>query len=233
MMALNLPCVLGERERPTSLGGGTVLPRARRDELNGSGAREQTQRSPIDRLPHTRAMDPKEGDYVRFKHKRVETTGTVIKRSGTHVRVQPKDGGATLWKELSELLTLASHVDEVSEALGPVRSIACDDGDDTNLDDIDDVDDAVAVAAQSAQAAVEAEAEAEANAEAAEERLTGMVRVRGGGCAASKPRARSRWPCVSCVTSRMCPSLVSARATSRELRYCVPAPRRVQVQVTS
>ena len=41
-------------------------------------------------------MDPKEGDYVRFKHKRVETTGTVIKRSGTHVRVQPKDGGATL-----------------------------------------------------------------------------------------------------------------------------------------
>ena len=144
---------------------------------------------------------------MRFKHKRVETTGTVIKRSGTHVRVQPKDGGATLWKELSELLTLASHVDEVSEALGPVRSIACDDGDDTNLDDIDDVDDAVAVAAQSAQAAVEAEAEAEANAEAAEERLTGMVRVRGGGCAASKPRARSRWPCVSCVTSRMCPSL--------------------------
>jgi hypothetical protein len=45
-------------------------------------------------------MDPKEGDYVRFKHKRVETTGTVIKRSGTHVRVQPEDGGATLWKEL-------------------------------------------------------------------------------------------------------------------------------------
>ena len=137
---------------------------------------------------------------MRFKHKRVETTGTVIKRSGTHVRVQPKDGGATLWKELSELLPLASAVDEVSEALGPVRPDACDDGDDTNLDDIDDVDDAVAVAAQSAQAA-------EAEAEAAEERLTGMVRVRGGGCAASKPRARSRWPCVSCVTSRMCPSL--------------------------
>ena len=43
-------------------------------------------------------MDPKEGDYVRFKHKRVEITGTVIKRSGTHIRVQPKDGGATLWK---------------------------------------------------------------------------------------------------------------------------------------
>ena len=135
--------------------------------------------------PAARPMDPKEGDYVRFKHKRVETTGTVIKRSGTHVRVQPKDGGATLWKELSELLPLASAVDEVSEALGPVRPIACDDGDDTNLDDIDDVDDAVAVAAQSAQAAVEAEAEA------AEERLTGIVRVRGGGCAASKPRAQA------------------------------------------
>ena len=155
---------------------------------------------------------------MRFKHKRVEITGPVIKRSGTRIRVQPEDGGATLWKELRKLPPLASPV---SEALGHVRPIACDDGDDTNLDDIDDVDDAVAVAAQSAQAAVEAEAEAEANAEAAEERLTGMVRVRGGGCAASKPRARSRWPCVSCVTSRMCPSL---RATGRELRYCVPAP---------
>ena len=54
------------------------------------------------------AMDLKEGDYVRFKHERVETTGTVIKRSGTCIRVQPKDGGATLWKELSELLPLAS-----------------------------------------------------------------------------------------------------------------------------
>ena len=97
---------------------------------------------------------------MRFKHMRVETTGTVIKRSGTHVRVQPKDGGVTLWKELSKLLPLASPVEEVSEALGPVRPDACDDGDDTNLDDIDDVDDAVAVAAQSAQAAVEAEAEA-------------------------------------------------------------------------
>ena len=62
--------------------------------------------------------------------KRVETT---IKRSGTHNRVQPKDGGATLWKELSELLPLASPVHEVSEALGPVRPDACDDGDDTNL----------------------------------------------------------------------------------------------------
>ena len=60
-------------------------------------------------------MDPKEGDYVRFKHKRVEITGTVIKRSGPHVRVQPKDGGATLWKELSELLPLAPAVDEASE----------------------------------------------------------------------------------------------------------------------
>jgi hypothetical protein len=57
-------------------------------------------------------MDPKEGDYVRFKHMRVETTGTVIKRSGTHIRVQPKDGGATLW---SELLPLASAVNEASE----------------------------------------------------------------------------------------------------------------------
>jgi len=60
-------------------------------------------------------MDPKEGDYVRFKHKSVEITGTVIKRSGTHVRVQPKDGGAALWKELSELLPLAPAVDEASE----------------------------------------------------------------------------------------------------------------------
>ena len=62
-------------------------------------------------------MDPKEGDCVRFKHihvKRVETTGTIIKRSGTRVRVQPKEGGATLWKELSELLPLASPVNEVS-----------------------------------------------------------------------------------------------------------------------
>eukprot|EP00900_Chrysochromulina_parva_P019578 jgi/Chrpa1/27621/Chrysochromulina_OHIO_Genome00027485-RA len=60
-------------------------------------------------------MDPKEGDYVRFKHKSVEITGTVIKRSGTHVRIQPKDGGATLWKELSEFLPLAPAVDEASE----------------------------------------------------------------------------------------------------------------------
>jgi len=59
-------------------------------------------------------MDLKEGDYVRFKHKRVETTGTVIKRSDTGIRVQPKDGGATLWKELSKLLPLASPVNEVS-----------------------------------------------------------------------------------------------------------------------
>jgi hypothetical protein len=134
-------------------------------------------------------MDLKEGDNVRFKHKRVETTGTVIKRSGTRIRVQPKDGGATLWKELSELLPLASLVFEVTEAPGPVRPDACDDGDDTNLDDIDDGDAAVEMAAQSAKAAVVAEAEAEA--EAAEERLTGMVRVRGGGCAASKPRAQA------------------------------------------
>ena len=102
------------------------------------------------------------------------------------IRVQPKDGGATLWKELSELLPLASPVHEVSEALGPVRPDACDDGDDTNLDDIDDGGDTVAVAAQSAQAA-----DAKAVVEAAGERLTEMVRVRGGGCAASKPRAQA------------------------------------------
>jgi hypothetical protein len=119
----------------------------------------------------------KEGDYVRFKHARVETTGTVIEHSGTRIPVQPEDGGATLWKELSELLQLAYAVYEVSEALRPVRPDACDDGDDTSLDDIDDGDDAVAVAAQSAQAVGE--------------RLTEMVRVRGGGCAASKPRAQA------------------------------------------
>ena len=71
-------------------------------------------------LPAARPMDPKEGDYVRVKHKRVEITGSVIKRSGTHVRVQPKDGGATLWKELSELLPLAPVVDEASEVADPV-----------------------------------------------------------------------------------------------------------------
>ena len=61
------------------------------------------------------AMDPNEGDYVRFKHKRVETTGTVLKRSGKHIRVQPKDGGATLWKELSELLPQQNEASEVAE----------------------------------------------------------------------------------------------------------------------
>ena len=60
-------------------------------------------------------MDPKEGDYVRFKHKIGEITGTVIKRSGARIRVQPEDGGATLWLELSELLPLAPAVDEASE----------------------------------------------------------------------------------------------------------------------
>ena len=55
-------------------------------------------------------MDPKVGDYVRFKHKRVEITGTVIKRSGARIHVQPEDGLATLWKELSELLPLAPVV---------------------------------------------------------------------------------------------------------------------------
>ncbi|KOO30567.1 hypothetical protein Ctob_009043 [Chrysochromulina tobinii] len=53
----------------------------------------------MDPPPDNALMDPKEGDYVRFKPKR-ESTGTVIKRSGTRIRVQPKDGGATLWKEL-------------------------------------------------------------------------------------------------------------------------------------
>ena len=52
---------------------------------------------------------------MRFKHKRVETTGTVIKRSGAHIHVQPNDGGATLWKELSELLPLAPAVNEAYE----------------------------------------------------------------------------------------------------------------------
>ena len=60
-------------------------------------------------------MDPMAGDYVRFKHKSVEITGTVIKRSGTRIRVLPEDGGATLWKELSELLPRAPAVDEASE----------------------------------------------------------------------------------------------------------------------
>jgi hypothetical protein len=69
-------------------------------------------------------------------------------------------------------------------SLGPARPYALDDGDDTNLDDIDD--DAVAVAVQAAQTE-----EAQAQAEAAGERLVGMVRIRGGGCAASKPRAQS------------------------------------------
>ena len=71
--------------------------------------------TPPERSTRASLMDPKEGDYVRFKHMRVETTGTVIKRFGAHVRVQPKDGGATLWKELSELLPLASAVNEASE----------------------------------------------------------------------------------------------------------------------
>ena len=165
-------------------------------------------------------MDPKEGDYVRFKHKRVETTGTVIKRSGMRIRVQPKDGGATLWKELSELLPLASAVDEASEVAelhrlfssGPSRSAranalsarvmqaaakptvserphkigmrtpvpkpavrpkASHDGDDTNLDGIDDdLDHAV-------RPTVTIGAPSE------------MLRVRGPGRAASKPRTQA------------------------------------------
>ena len=168
------------------------------------------------------AMDPKEGDYVRFKHKRVETTGAVIKRSGTRIRVQPKDGGATLWKELSELLPLASAVDEASEALGPVRPDACDDGDDTNLDDIDDGDAAVEVAAQSAQAA-----DAKAVAEAAGERLTEMVRVRGGGCAASKPRAQAEPFIQNLDGPPRSPSLTveqGAEATPEDVKVAEPVP---------
>jgi hypothetical protein len=159
------------------------------------------------------AMDLKEGDNVRFKHERVETTGTVIKRSGTRIPVQPKDGGATLWKELSELLPLASAVYEVSEALGPVRPDACDDGDDTNLDDIDDGDDAVAVATQSAQAVGE--------------RMTEMVRVRGGGCAASKPRAQAEPFIQDLDGPPRSPSLTveqGAEATPEDVKVAEPVP---------
>jgi len=72
-------------------------------------------------------------------------------------------------------------------SLGPARPYALDDGGDTNLDDNDD---AVAVPVQAAQTE-EAQAQAKAQAEAAGERLTGMVRIRGGGCSASKPRAQA------------------------------------------
>jgi ankyrin repeat protein len=67
-------------------------------------------------------------------------------------------------------------------SLGPARPYL-DDGGDTNLDNNDD---AAAVAVQAAQAE-----EAQAQAEAAGERLKGIVRIRGGGCAASKPRAQA------------------------------------------
>ena len=67
-------------------------------------------------------------------------------------------------------------------SLGPARPYALDDGGDTNLDDIDDIDAAVAE---------EVQAQAEAQAEAAGERLVGIMRIRGGGCAASKPRAQA------------------------------------------
>eukprot|EP00900_Chrysochromulina_parva_P026549 jgi/Chrpa1/8528/Chrysochromulina_OHIO_Genome00016749-RA len=68
-------------------------------------------------------------------------------------------------------------------SLGPARPYALDDGGDTDLDNNDD---AAAVAVQAAQAE-----EAQAQAEAAGERLKGIVRIRGGGCAASKPRAQA------------------------------------------
>jgi hypothetical protein len=62
-------------------------------------------------------------------------------------------------------------------ALGQARLNAFHDGDDTILDGIDG---AVVEAAQAAEAQVQAEV--------AGEQLKGMVRVRGGGCAASTPR---------------------------------------------
>ena len=82
-------------------------------ELAGRDAR--TRSTPSRTSKHTLSrralkMDPMVGDYVRFKHKRVEITGTVIKRSGARIHVQPEDGLATLWKELSELLPLAPVV---------------------------------------------------------------------------------------------------------------------------
>jgi hypothetical protein len=69
-------------------------------------------------------------------------------------------------------------------ALDAVSEGALEDGDDTNLDGIDDT---VAVAAHASQTA---EAKAEAEAEAVGNSLTEIVRVRGGGSAASKRRAQ-------------------------------------------
>ena len=120
---------------------------------------------------------------------------------------EPKDGGATLWKELSELLPLASAVYEVSEVLGPVRPDACDDGDDTNLDDN------VAVVAQSAQAVGE--------------RLTQIMRVRGGGCAASKPRAQAERFIQDLDGPPKSPSLAveqGAEATPEDVKVAEPVP---------
>jgi hypothetical protein len=65
-------------------------------------------------------------------------------------------------------------------ALDAVSEGALEDGDDTNFDGIDDT---IAVAAHAAQTG-------EAEAEAAGNSLTEIVRVRGGGCAASKRRAQ-------------------------------------------
>ena len=70
-------------------------------------------------------------------------------------------------------------------ATATARPNSLDDGDDTNLDDIDDDDD------DAERPTVAQEAEAEAEAKAAGKRLAGIVRVRGGGCAASKPRAQA------------------------------------------
>ena len=101
-------------ERPDAFrddGDDTTLDDIDDRQPHSSGEHEPVPKS---HQPTARPMDPKEGDYVRFKHKRVETSGIVIKRSGTRIRVQPKDGGLTLWKELSELLPLASPVDELS-----------------------------------------------------------------------------------------------------------------------
>jgi len=71
-----------------------------------------------------------------------------------------------------------------AHAIATARPNSLDDGDGTNLDDIDDDDDAE-------RPTVAQEAEAEAEAKAAGKRLAGIVRVRGGGCAASKPRAQA------------------------------------------
>ena len=99
-------------------------------------------------------------------------TGTIV-RVQHHLSLMPKSAAAP------HLAPPPPH----RHSLRPARPYALDDGGDTNLDNNDD---AVAVADQAAQAE-----EAQAQAEAAGERLKGIVRIRGGGCAASKPRAQA------------------------------------------